>query len=587
MSSSAARRPSSVSAPRAALDPVDRVVAGQRVVAAPPRRFSKPPIVSASLSVFVARLAVTAAVREAKLSLSVPAPPVSVSAPPAPSKGLRVAVAGQRVGAGRADQRLDVVVDVVVLGCRGALPTVVGQVVERHRDCGGRRAFEVADRVEARSADEVVGADPQADLDRVVVRAGVDGDRLGGVAGDRLAGGEEGGELDRVIAGARRDAVGGGPAGTRAVAEIDRARRRRAAGVGDRVDELVVAARQVDVEGPRHARGAKAAVVAGCAAGDRRAARARGHAADAPHPAVGDAAAGRRDLDVVVGADAVDDLDIAFPTVTHVTERGSTRPPMNDEGPGVDPGPFANLSLETPCRYVAQSAAGGTSPGTDEAGVSVWIPLAYPAAGRLAAGHLQGPARTVTQLRTTPFLWSAPEYRTRMATRALSLPPLGGGSVSSPASSATCRRSLLDVGVRRRAVDLELGTPSPDLGDGGRVTAVGEVAGAPRGGHRRAAAPRPRTRRPAPRRTAVVLAQVHHAHALRGAALAVDPAHAGAQRRSRLGDEHELLVLSHDQRRRPASPLCSVGLDRLDALGAARWSGGTRRSRSACRSRSR
>jgi hypothetical protein len=72
---------------------------------------------------------------------------------------------------------------------------------------------------------------------------------------------------------------------------------------------------------------------------------------------------------------------------------------------------------EAPRRLCAFRAAGGTNPGTDEAGVSVWIPLAYPAEGaeapfRLAAGHLQGPARTVTQLRTTPFLWYQGEYTT-------------------------------------------------------------------------------------------------------------------------------------------------------------------------------
>ena len=50
--------------------------------------------------------------------------------------------------------------------------------------------------------------------------------------------------------------------------------------------------------------------------------------------------------------------------------------------------------------------AGGTSSGIGDGGAPVWIPLdAGPAPAGLAAGHLQGPARTVTQLRTTPFLW--------------------------------------------------------------------------------------------------------------------------------------------------------------------------------------
>jgi len=42
--------------------------------------------------------------------------------------------------------------------------------------------------------------------------------------------------------------------------------------------------------------------------------------------------------------------------------------------------PFA-ISLETPRRSRAWRAAGGTSPGTDEAGVSVWIPLAFQRSG--------------------------------------------------------------------------------------------------------------------------------------------------------------------------------------------------------------
>ena len=52
-------------------------------------------------------------------------------------------------------------------------------------------------------------------------------------------------------------------------------------------------------------------------------------------------------------------------------------------------------------------SAGGTSSGTGSGGASVWIPLTSGSSTRLvlAAGHLQGPVRTVTQLRTTPFLW--------------------------------------------------------------------------------------------------------------------------------------------------------------------------------------
>ena len=43
--------------------------------------------------------------------------------------------------------------------------------------------------------------------------------------------------------------------------------------------------------------------------------------------------------------------------------------------------------------------------GADDGGVTVWIPLQRVQHRLLAAGHLQGPTRTVTQLRTTPFLW--------------------------------------------------------------------------------------------------------------------------------------------------------------------------------------
>ena len=50
------------------------------------------------------------------------------------------------------------------------------------------------------------------------------------------------------------------------------------------------------------------------------------------------------------------------------------RVPANEYDPGRDV-----PSVNTPAGSVV-GAAGGTSPGTDEAGVSVWIPLASPAA---------------------------------------------------------------------------------------------------------------------------------------------------------------------------------------------------------------
>ena len=48
--------------------------------------------------------------------------------------------------------------------------------------------------------------------------------------------------------------------------------------------------------------------------------------------------------------------------------------------------------------------------------------------------------------------------------------------------------------------------------------------------------------------TVVVVAEVHHAHALRGAALLRDALHAGALDHAVLRDEDEVLVLAHDQR---------------------------------------
>ena len=46
----------------------------------------------------------------------------------------------------------------------------------------------------------------------------------------------------------------------------------------------------------------------------------------------------------------------------------------------------------------------------------------------------------------------------------------------------------------------------------------------------------------------IVVADVHHPHALRSAAVPVDAAHRRALDHAVLGDEHELLMLAHDQR---------------------------------------
>ena len=50
--------------------------------------------------------------------------------------------------------------------------------------------------------------------------------------------------------------------------------------------------------------------------------------------------------------------------------------------------------------------AGGTRSGAALGGVPVGFRYAGPACSDLAAGHLQGPAQTVTQRRTTSFPWS-------------------------------------------------------------------------------------------------------------------------------------------------------------------------------------
>ena len=73
----------------------------------------------------------------------------------------------------------------------------------------------------------------------------------------------------------------------------------------------------------------------------------------------------------------------------------------------VDTGALGSLPAGLLSRRQLVWAAGGTSSGTDGGGATVWIPLTSGSSTRLvlAAGHLQGPVRTVTQLRTTPFLW--------------------------------------------------------------------------------------------------------------------------------------------------------------------------------------
>ena len=50
--------------------------------------------------------------------------------------------------------------------------------------------------------------------------------------------------------------------------------------------------------------------------------------------------------------------------------------------------------------------AGGTKSGAAFGSVPVGFRYAGPACSDLAAGHLQGPAQTVTQRRTTSFPWS-------------------------------------------------------------------------------------------------------------------------------------------------------------------------------------
>src|SRR3954468_2772355 len=73
------------------------------------------------------------------------------------------------------------------------------------------------------------------------------------------------------------------------------------------------------------------------------------------------------------------------------------------EGPRVDTrGPSLNFTGLLPPS--AGYTAGGTSSGTFGGGATVWIPLPTgPAPTGLAAGHLQGPGKTVTQFGPPPF----------------------------------------------------------------------------------------------------------------------------------------------------------------------------------------
>src|SRR4051794_38075235 len=73
------------------------------------------------------------------------------------------------------------------------------------------------------------------------------------------------------------------------------------------------------------------------------------------------------------------------------------------KGPRVDTrGPSLNFTGLLPPS--AGYTAGGTSSGTFGGGATVWIPLPTgPAPTGLAAGHLQGPGKTVTQFGPPPF----------------------------------------------------------------------------------------------------------------------------------------------------------------------------------------
>src|SRR3954464_4538367 len=73
------------------------------------------------------------------------------------------------------------------------------------------------------------------------------------------------------------------------------------------------------------------------------------------------------------------------------------------KGPRVDTrGPSLNFTGLLPPS--AGYTAGGTNSGTFGGGATVWIPLPTgPAPTGLAAGHLQGPGKTVTQFGPPPF----------------------------------------------------------------------------------------------------------------------------------------------------------------------------------------
>ena len=94
----------------------------------------------------------------------------------------------------------------------------------------------------------------------------------------------------------------------------------------------------------------------------------------------------------------------AVPDVRARRTRSSASGARTAEGPDRHRGPRRTPAGLLGRRQLSQ-AAGGTNSGADDGGATVWIPLTSGSSTRLvlAAGHLQGPVRTVTQVGPPPF----------------------------------------------------------------------------------------------------------------------------------------------------------------------------------------
>src|SRR3954454_14764373 len=179
----------------------------------------------------------------------------------------------------------------------------------------------------------------------------------------------------------------------------------------------------------------------------------------------------------------------------------------------------------------------------------------------LAAGHLQGPVMTVTQLRTTPFLWYRQSTERRGRAEAS-----GGGGNGLGLDVVRVDLGRRDRRVVRRVRRTGLLEHVGVLGQRGIVGGAGDrvrVDRLGRGGRRGLLLHDERDRR-----YLVVLADVHEPEALSVAAERAEVTHRDALDHAVLGDEHELVVLAHHERAGEAALGLRL-LDRLDTLGAA------------------